>query len=384
MVISEKVKAYLTGGALLVTLILLIHFVGEIVLPFIFAVFLAYLINPIIVKMQTKIPNRNVAITTFLAGAVTIIVCILFFFGSYFIKDTKRLIGAVDTFVEQHEDQIREARNSISNFVDGVYESDLVQNEIKSLDTMSTEGREQDLTAALEKAYSLLSGPENTKGEEDNKEADWNGFVMFVFTLVYTVMILYTYEYFQMKYERYMKGRKPINSRLHSVWLNFTAVFLVYFRQRTKVVLISMAIFILAFTIMDLPGAIVIGILTGLLTYASEFHYLSLPVVAIGCWVLSVETNLHFMLFFGIVLGVYALVSALEETVFFNRIMKSVSGMNPAITILAFSFWVYVLGGFVGTILALPLTQLVLIYLDRILEHQKEQLHPKKEQLEDE
>ena len=90
------------------------------------------------------------------------------------------------------------------------------------------------------------------------------------------------------------------------------------------------------------------------------------------------------MLFFGIVLGVYALVSALEETVFFNRIMKSVSGMNPAITILAFSFWVYVLGGFVGTILALPLTQLVLIYLDRILEHQKEQLHPKTEQLEDE
>lgn len=384
MVISEKVKAYLTGGALLVTLILLIHFVGEIVLPFIFAIFLAYLINPIIVKMQTKIPNRNLAITTFLAGAVTLIVCILFFFGSYFIKDTKRLIGAVDTFVEQHEDQIREVRSSISNFVDGVYESDLVQNEIKSLDTMSTEGREQDLTAALGKAYSLLSGPETTKVEEDDKEADWNGFVMFVFTLVYLVMILYTYEYFQLKYERYMKGRKPINSRLHSVWLNFTAVFLVYFRQRTKVVLISMAIFILAFTIMDLPGAIVIGILTGLLTYASEFHYLSLPVVAIGCWVLSVETNLHFMLFFGIVLGVYALVSALEETVFFNRIMKSVSGMNPAITILAFSFWVYVLGGFVGTILALPLTQLVLIYLDRILEHQKEQLHPKTEQLKDE
>ncbi len=382
MVISEKVKAYITGAALLIALVLLIHFVGEIILPFIFAIFIAFLINPIIVKIQTKIPNRNVAITSFLVAAFALIVCVLFFFGSYFIKDTKRLISAVDVFVEQHEDQINDARKSVSNFVDGVYESDVVQKEIKSLDTLSTETKEQDLSAALEKAYSFLSSPDSQE-EEVKEEPNWNGFVMFIFTLIYLVMILYTYEYFQMKYDSYMKGRKPVNSRLHSVWLNFSAVFLVYFRQRSKVVFISMAIFVFTFTIMDLPGAIIIGILTGLLTYASQFHYLSLPVVAIGCWVLSVETNLHFLLFFGIVLGVYLLVSVLEETVFFNRIMKSVRGMNPAVTILAFSLWVYLLGGFVGTILALPLTQLILIYIERILEHQKEQLQPKSEQLEE-
>lgn len=375
MVISDKVKAYATGAALLIALILLIHFVGEIVLPFIFAIFLTHLINPVIVRIQKKIPNRNLAITSFLVATFTIIVAVLFFFGSYFVKDTKRLISAVDVFIEQHEDQINDVKKSISGFVDGVYESDMVQNEINSLDTMSTETKEQDLTAALGKAYTMLSDSDKNESDDDEGKS-WNGFVMFVFTIMYVVMILYTYEYFQAKYEKYMKGRKPINSRLHTVWLNFTAVFLVYFRQRSKVVLISMSIFILAFTIMDLPGAIIIGILTGLLTYASEFHYLSLPVVAIGCWVVSVETNIHFMVFFGIALGVYILVSVLEETVFFNKIMKSVSGMNPAVTVLAFSFWVYVLGGFVGTVLALPLTQLVLTYLDRIMEHQKEQLHP--------
>jgi len=47
--------------------------------------------------------------------------------------------------------------------------------------------------------------------------------------------------------------------------------------------------------------------------------------------------------------------------------MKIVSGMNPAIMLLSFTLWIYVFGGFVGTIVALPLTQLVMIILDRLL-----------------
>lgn len=374
MIISDKIKAYIIGALLLLALVVLIHFVGEIVLPFVFAVFIAFLVNPIILKIQTKIPNRNLAITSLLVSSGIVVVCVLLFFGSYLIKDTKRLVGAVDVFVEQHDEQITEIRKSVGSFVDGVYESEAVQKQIESIDTLSTKTKEKDLTAALKSVYSFLSEP-NTQVKEPEKER-WNGFMMFIFTVIYLVSILYTYDYFEAKYAKYIQNRKPIDSRFHGIWLDFKVVFLNYFRQRAKVVFISMAIFITAFSIMDLPGAIIIGIFAGLLTYASHFHYLSLPVVAIGCWVLSVETNLSFFLFFGIVLAVYILVSVLDETVFFKRIMKSVNGMNPAVMILAFALWIYLLGGFVGTILALPLTRLVLIYLDRILIHQQEKLNP--------
>lgn len=378
MIISEKIKAYIIGALLLIAVVLLIHFVGEIVLPFVFAVFIAFLVNPIILKIQTKIPNRNLAITSLLVSSGIVVVCVLLFFGSYLIKDTKRLVGAVDVFVEQHDEQITEIRKSVGSFVDGVYESEAVQSQIESIDTLSTKTKERDLTAALKSVYSFLSEP-NTQVKEPEKER-WNGFMMFIFTIIYLVSILYTYDYFEAKYAKYMMNRKPIDSRFYGIWLDFKVVFLNYFRQRAKVVFISMAIFITAFSIMDLPGAIIIGIFAGLLTYASHFHYLSLPVVAIGCWVLSVETNLSFFLFFGIALAVYILVSVLDETVFFKRIMKSVNGMNPAVMILAFALWIYLLGGFVGTILALPLTRLVLIYLDRILIHQQEKLNPSVEQ----
>lgn len=374
MVISEKIKAYITGALMLIALVLLIHFVGEIVLPFVFAIFIAYLLNPVILKIQKKIPNRNLAITTFLVSATILVVCILIFFGAYLIKDTKRLVSAVDVFVEQNEEQINDIRKSVGSFVDGVYKSEAVQGQIQSIDTLSAETKEKDLTGALESVYSFLNDPAAEPKEPEKR--NWNGLLMLIYTLVYLVTILYTFDYFESKYAKYSKGRKPIDSRFQDIWLDFKVVFLNYFRQRAKVVLLSMAIFVITFSIMDLPGAIIIGILTGLLTYAANFHYLSLPIVAIGCWILSVETNMHFLLFFGIILAVYILVSILDETVFFNRIMKSVSGMNPAVMILAFVLWIYLLGGFVGTVLALPLTQLILIYLDRTLTPQQEKSNP--------
>ena len=373
MVISEKIKAYTIGILLLAVLIVLIHLVGEIVLPFVFALFIAYLLNPIILKIQKKIPNRNLAITTFLVSVSTMIISILLFFGAYLIKDTKRLVSAVDIFIEQNENQINDIRKNVGSFVDGVYESEAVQSRIESVDTLSAEIKEKDLTGALKSVYSFLSTP-NDKPKEPEKK-NWNGFLMLIYTLIYLVVILFTFDYFQAKYAKYMKGRKPINSRFQGIWLDFKVVFLNYFRQRGKVVLISMTIFVIAFSIMDLPGVIIIGILTGLLTYAAHFHYLSLPIVAIGCWILSIETNVHFFVFFGILLVVYILVSVVDEMIFFPKIMKSVNGMNPAVMILAFALWIYLLGNFVGTILALPLTQLILIYLDRILTQQQDQLN---------
>jgi predicted PurR-regulated permease PerM len=45
----------------------------------------------------------------------------------------------------------------------------------------------------------------------------------------------------------------------------------------------------------------------------------------------------------------------------------SVNGMNPAIIVFSFALWVPIFGGFNGTILALPLTQFILIYVGRVL-----------------
>ena len=195
---------------------------------------------------------------------------------------------------------------------------------------------------------------------------------MLLYTILYTVFVMYTFKYFEERYVHYFGNRNLVKNRLEDMWLDFNKVFVVYFRQRAKVVLINMVILILAFSILDLPGAIIIGILAGFLSYASHFHYLSLPLVGIGCWVLSIENGNSFFIYFGIVLGVFILISILDETVYFDKVMNSVNGMNPAIMMLSFTLWIFVFGGFIGTIVALPLTQLIMVFVDRLVLYSKE------------
>jgi len=349
---------------IVLTLILLL-LIGEVVLPFVFAIFIAFLINPIVIKIQTKIKNRNLAISTLLFGFTVVIVGVIFFFGSHIVKDTQRFVTAVEVVGNENEQEINEFKNNVLGFVDDVYESETVQNQIKSADTLSVESSKKTIITTLESVYSFFDDSDKTKDKTERKS--WNSFYMLINTILYSVFILYTYGYFEEKQKKYFG--KVNQSGLKSLWLwhQFEVVFVNYFRQRAKVVMISMSIFMLTFSIIDLPGAILIGIIAGLLTYAAHFHYLSLPLVAIGCMVVSVERDTSFFLFFGIILAVYVFVSLLEELVFFNKIMKSVSGMNPAIILLSFTLWIYVFGGFIGTIVALPLTQLLMIFVDRLL-----------------
>tara|TARA_B110000879_G_C11107243_1_gene485805 strand:- start:145 stop:1281 length:1137 start_codon:yes stop_codon:yes gene_type:complete len=372
MNLSEKNKSYLLGVFSLVAIMFLLHFLGEIILPFIFAIFIAYLLNSLILKIQTKIKNRNLAITSFLFSSTLLVIGVIFFLGTHLVNDTKRFVTAVEIFGEENKQQINDTKNSVLNFVDDVYKSETVQNQIKGTDTLTDNYNEESLTTTLESIYSFFEDSKTVTQAPVKKS--WNWFLMLIYTLLYTVLILFTYGYFEEKYNKYSEGNKLANSMLNEIYRDFKIVFINYFKQRAKVALICTSVFIITFSIIGLPGAIIIGVIAGILTYADHFHYLSLPPVAIGCWLLSVENDTSFFLYFGIVLTIYILISVLEETLFFDKIMKSVRGMNPAIISLSFVLWVYVFGGFIGTIIALPLTQLIMIYTDHLILYSKKKI----------
>ena len=58
-------------------------------------------------------------------------------------------------------------------------------------------------------------------------------------------------------------------------------------------------------------------------------------------------------------------------------IMKSQMGLNPAIIFLSLSLWVYVMG-FIGLIIGLPLTTLIISYYCEFVLHQPNPLHKNK------
>lgn len=336
MTFTEKNKAYIVGALILVAVVALLLLVGEIVLPFVFALFLAYLLNPVILKVQKRIKNRSLAVTSLLLATSLLFLGIVVFFGGHIVKDTKRLVYSVENFTQQNEQNIKEIKGSLETFVDDVYNHEIVKEQLQSSDTLTSDEKKEGLMSALESVYSFFDSPSEVK-EEQPAAKPWSTFSMLTYTLLYTIFILYSFGYFEGKYLKYFGEAKPTNKILDATWRDFNLVFISYFKQRAKVVLLNIVIFIIAFSFMDLPGAIIIGIISGLLTYASHFQYLSLPLVAIGCWVLSIENDHSFFLYFGISAAIYILVSVLEETVYFDKVMKSVNGMNPAVMLLAFT-----------------------------------------------
>ena len=88
--------------------------------------------------------------------------------------------------------------------------------------------------------------------------------------------------------------------------------------------------------------------------------------------------------FWGIILAaiiVFCVVQAIQDWVLTPRIMGKVTGLNAAVILLSLSIWGTLLG-FIGLIIALPITTLLVSYYKRyVLEEEEEEEEVTKENL---
>lgn len=365
----KKYKTHFIFLGSLVLLCLLFLTLGEYILPFFIGWLIALITNPIIRRIQRFIPSRAAAVTIFISLVITVFVSIIVLFSSEVIHDFERLNQAFITFADDNSETIDATTQQIKTFITNLYpsSSDSLnwEDELKKIEVDSAViGKSVDNLVSIFKSTTPQTKP-------FFKEINW--LMVMIYAIGYYLCIIYTYSYFEEKSKKYFSGIHNSPRFIDQLLVDFKRVFIPYFKQRTIVVIICMFIFITTFLIIGIPGAIIIGVIAGLLCYASHFHYLALIPLLLGCWVLSVEQEQSFFLYFGIVFGLCILVSILEELVFVPKIMTEASAMNPAIMMLGFSIWGYLLG-FTGIVLAIPLTNLILIYLDKVLMYRKRQL----------
>ena len=77
----------------------------------------------------------------------------------------------------------------------------------------------------------------------------------------------------------------------------------------------------------------------------------------------------------GLTIAVFLVAQIIQEAVLTPRIMGNATGLNPAIILLSLSIWGSLLG-FVGLIIALPLTSLLLAYYQRYIIGEKNEQTP--------
>lgn len=139
-----------------------------------------------------------------------------------------------------------------------------------------------------------------------------------------------------------------------------------YFRGQALVAFCVGVMFCIGFLIIDLPLAIVLGLFIGLLNMVPYLQLISLVPTTMLCLVCSVDQGIDFWPIFWKCMAVYCVAQAIQDLFLTPKIMGKAMGLNPAIILLSLSIWGTLLG-FLGLIIALPLTTLLLAYYDEFL-----------------
>lgn len=144
-----------------------------------------------------------------------------------------------------------------------------------------------------------------------------------------------------------------------------------YFRGQALVASCVGIMFCIGFLIIDLPMAIALGIFIGILNLVPYLQLISIAPTIMLCMMYSVSTGGSFWGMFWACMAVYAIEQIIQDGFLVPKIMGKSMGLNPAIILLSLSVWGTLLG-FLGLIIALPLTTLLLAYYNEYVIHPKD------------
>lgn len=328
----------------------LLNYLKGVLIPFLVSCLIAYMLNPVVGwnRKLFRLKGRVLATILTIIEVTVILGAALSFLGPYIYKEFQNMIVLFNNYAKANFD-VPYLPKAIHDFI---------------LDTVD-----------IEHLKSLMTREEwvNLLREAANKT--WP-FVESTFSIILSIFswaIVFIYIVFILiDFEKVMAGFKSIvppkyKKRVFSIIDDVESSMNRYFRGQATVSFFVGISFCIGFWIIDLPMAIVLGLFIGLLNMVPYLQLISIPIAAILCLVSTVSTGSDFWVQFGLVIVVYCVSQLIQDLILIPKIMGKYMGLNPAIIFLSLSIWSALLG-FVGLIIAVPLTTLLLSYYDKYIE----------------
>ena len=145
-----------------------------------------------------------------------------------------------------------------------------------------------------------------------------------------------------------------------------------YFRGQSLIALCVGVLLAIGFKIIDFPLAVILGLFIGVLNLIPYMQAIGIIPMVLLALLKAAETGENFWIIFGLAVLVLCIVQVIQDLYLTPRIMGKAMGLNPAIILLSLSIWGTLLG-FIGLIIALPLTTLFLSYYKRFILHEEEE-----------
>ena len=341
----DRIIRWALTASLVITIIFITKSLSNVLLPFVIAWLLAYLLYPIVKFVQYKlhVPTRALSIIITLLFVFGIITGIFFLIIPPMIEQFDKLSGFITRYIT-HSSEANDITSHIREWM--VANQDSIEKFFKSKDFAET------VKTAMPKVFSVLGQTANII----------ISVIASCITLLYMFFILLDYEFLTEKWIKiFPKKNRPFWKALAK---DVERELNNYIRGQSLVSLIMGIMFCIGFTIIGFPMAIGMGILIGVMNLVPYLHTFALIPTAFLALLKAADTGQNFWIIFGMALVVFIVVQIISDMFVTPKVMGKAMGLNPAILLLSLSVWGAILG-FIGLIIALPLTTIIIAYYQR-------------------
>lgn len=322
-----------------------VNYLSAVLLPFFIAWFIAYLMFPVVEMIEKYLHVKVRTLSIILA--IVLVVGVLTFVVLMIIPpmiDQFQKLGTIATGYIQQKANISSIPEALSDLVvthrkeiNVFFHSDNFTDAIKA----SAPGLISFISKTFNVLYSIIGS---------------------CITLLYLFFILLDYEKLSEDWVKIF----PVENRpfLKELKKDVAQALNNYIRGQGLVALTMGILFCIGFTIIGFPMAIGLGILIGIMDLVPYLHTFAVIPTAFLALLKAADTGQNFWVIFAMALAVFIIVQIIIDFIVTPRIMGKAMGMNPAILLLSLSIWGALLG-FIGLIIALPLTTIIMAYWQR-------------------
>ncbi len=413
----DRVVRMCLSAVALVALLLLLRFLSDVLLPFAAAVVMAYLLNPLVTGIERRTGRRGLAVGMTLGGLgalglmlFVLVVPLVVGQVARFQADVGRLrsdFAASFRMGEQEQAATPDApANAVSNDTHAVGDT-ATEGGVAEPPTKSAFGWQELMDGLVQYRADAGSVPRSTRLSELGRKTkgtligagfeslrrfvrsdDFNkllldtakhlaiggwsvvtfalnlvlGLTGLIIVILYLVFLLMDYRDYAKTWHTFLPPtyREPIIEFLGQ----FDIAMRRYFRGQTLVALLVGTLFAIGFTIIGLPMAVPFGLFVGLLNMVPYLQTVGLVPGMLLAVVRGLEGDSSFLGSLLLVLVVFGVVQLIQDAVLTPRIMGKATGLRPVAILLGVFIWGKLLG-FLGLLLAIPLTCLGIAYYGR-------------------
>lgn len=318
--------------------IYVVFLLRDVLLPFCVACLVAYILEPWVEwNMRIlHIKNRTltVVLTTFEGLLILGILCIIFV--PIVEKECEQLAVLLHQYIQKGHEEISLFPSTVHHFIHNHLDLKIILEKLEQINTAGAfEQLWHGISSGLDKILGLLG---------------W------LIAFLYVIFIL-------LDFDKYKNGLinlvpKKYLPDFYSIVGDLSWSMKRYFRNQALISFLTGLCYVVGFSIVGIPMAVVIGLLCMVLFMVPYLVYVSLIPVTLMCVFKSMETGIDFWTIWLECLTVYAFVEAFSDMVLTPKIMGKAMGLNPAVIFLSLSVWGSLLG-LLGMVIALPATTIL-------------------------